>query len=329
MNMFILRILWGSILLLAFNYAQANVQCWVNGAANLNFGTVKYSSSTSANTSINYACQTPWDATQATYYIRLCSFIDYDPAIPGIEPRYLQHWSNSKIKYDIYSDAANTKILGPVQSSYPISSWVRTERHNAQLQGSFIIYGLVPLRQNNLIAGPYESHFMGGRIRWRWSRDITSLPNEEACQSGIGGEGGGDASYYINVTALAEDACFISAVSQLDFGVHTHNLNNPINSQGTISIRCPLSVNWSLNLNSGLNSQGNQRYMLHSQGNKIAYELYKDTARTQPWENGKPVSGTGAGFNNETQISIYGKVPVQFINRTGEYTDTITVTLFY
>lgn len=330
--LFMHKELWLILPLLWAGQIKANVQCWVNGSGNLNFDRVRYTTPTTSSTALNYACQTPWDAAQSTYYVRFCHFIEEDPAMPGIAPRYLQHWGMSKMKYDTYSDAAHTQVLGPIQGLYPISSWVRAERHNAQLQGTFTIYGQVPAQQDALRAGSYESHFMGGRMRWRWSRELTSLPNEQSCRLGIGGDGGGEVNYYLNVTASAEEACFIQSASTLDFGDNTHNFVNPINSQGTISIRCPLETNWILSLDQGLHRQGGTRNMIHSQGNSIAYQLFRDAARTQPWGSigeGMIVSGTGQGFNNAIQIPVYGRVQVQPINRSGEYTDTVTVTLTY
>lgn len=301
---------------------QADVLCWVSGAVNMNFGTVSNRVSTNVWNAVQYSCQTPWDASGTTYHIRLCHAIEQDPAVPGWSPRKLRLWDGSLMNYDLYQDPGHTLLLGPLASSAPLQSWAIDAPMNSQVQGQTILYGQVPATQGALSSGTYESHFGGGRMRWRWSSGSQPAPSAENCRMGSGGSGGGEISYFLNILANAQSSCLIEAAAPLDFGVQVQRQSAALRQQGRIAIRCPASVNWSLNLDQGLHAQGNQRYMVNTLGEQVAYNLFRDSAYNQTWGT---VSGSGTG--NEVDIPVYGEVPVQSGTKPGDYNDTLTVTL--
>lgn len=79
------------------------------------------------------------------------------------------------------------------------------------------------------------------------------------------------------------------------------------------------------------NVSGTQRRMAGPAGQYIAYELYRDTARTQRWGNdtagGSDTVNGGGG--NPSSVTVYGRVPVPSEMVPGSYSDTVTVTLTY
>ncbi|WP_164707262.1 Csu type fimbrial protein, partial [Pseudomonas viridiflava] len=96
----------------------------------------------------------------------------------------------------------------------------------------------------------------------------------------------------------------------------------------SFGIECANATNYSVALNSGLNSTGTQRRMA-SGGNYVLYNLYQDAARATPWGNGTnggaALAGVGNGANQD--MVVYGRVPNQTTPATGTYTDTVQVTI--
>ena len=309
----------------------ANVQCWVNGAVNLNFGDVQYRAPTEVWSALPYACQVPWDATGDRYHIRLCHFIEQDAALPGVAPRWLRHWDGTQMQYDLYHDAARTQLTGPAGSTWPAENVSLEGTSNAQVSGTLMLYGRVPAGQGALSNGVYESHFAGGRLRWRWSKGSAPLPTAADCRQASGGAGGGEVSYFLNVQGSSREACYIQAVTPLDFGVVTGRRMMAVEQAARIEVHCPLSVSWRLGLDNGIHAQGGQRRMMNARGEGVAYALYRDAARTQPWGagEGESVTGMGRGVGAVSSVPVYGRVSVQGVMSSGEYADTVTVMLTY
>lgn len=96
----------------------------------------------------------------------------------------------------------------------------------------------------------------------------------------------------------------------------------------SFGIECANATNYSVALNSGLNSTGTQRRMA-SGGNYVLYNLYQDAARSTPWGNGTnggtSLAGVGNGANQD--MVVYGRVPNQTTPATGTYSDTVQVTI--
>lgn len=318
-----------SLLLLSLPGGCAGVQCWVTGGVTMDFGYVSYRTPTDVWSSVGYACQIPWDASGATYHLRMCHFIDADPTLSGIAPRSLKHWNGTLMHYDLYHDAARTQLIGPAGSVWPMGSWVRDAAMNTQMKDTMMLYGRVPAGQGELSNGVYESHYNGGHIRWRWSSGINSTPSADDCRNNTGGDGGGEISYFLNVQASAREACVIRMITAINFGTSPHMLTSPVDALGRVDISCPSSVKWSLTMDNGLHAQQGSRNMMNSRGDSLTYGLYQDAARTQPWGSGAGLSGTGLGVSKIISEPVYGRIPVQQVNSSGEYTDTVTITLSY
>jgi len=307
--------------------AIATVNCWATAGIDMNFGSVRYTAPTSTAARISYACYGGYASPQQVYHIRFCTFVNADPALFGIMPRELRHWDNSRMKYDLYSDAAHAQIIGAPGSPFPVASWQMDLLSNEQKPGEFALYGKVPPAQGGLSVGTYESHFSGGILRWRWSRGPEAVPSEAQCKANSGGEGGGEVGYFLNVTANAQDACFIRMAADLDFGTQT-DLTMMHDRQTAIVVQCPLNTAWTLSLSPGLHASGAARHMQNAYGDTITYGLYQDVAHLQPWGLAS-VSGLGSGMGAPISVPVYGRVPSQKVVGPGVYTDSVTVTLTY
>ncbi|RYZ11666.1 MAG: spore coat U domain-containing protein [Comamonadaceae bacterium] len=70
--------------------------------------------------------------------------------------------------------------------------------------------------------------------------------------------------------------------------------------------------------------------MVSAQGQRVAYQLFRDPARTQVWgaaAQGLAVAGTGTGLAQA--YTVYGRVPAQATPAPGIYSDRIVVTVTY
>lgn len=318
--------------LMFFSQFAGAVQCWLNGALNMNFGVAGNETPSSTWNSMGGACYGPWTEDSVTWHVRFCHFVNPAPDTGSISPRYMTLWDGSRMQYDLYSDPAMTLILGGVGNTYPLSSWIQDVANNTTAAFSMMIYGKVPARQPGLSSGVYQSSFSGGVLRWRWSSGNRPAPSAAECLAGSGGEGGGEVSYFLNVSATAQDTCLIRSVTDLDFGVHSHQISSPLDSRAELKLSCPKGTSWQLALDNGLSSQGNIRYMINDKGDKVEYQLFRDVAGTQMWGHiagSDTLTGTGNGAASPVSVSIYGKVPIQTAISPGYYRDTVIVTLSY
>lgn len=135
-------------------------------------------------------------------------------------------------------------------------------------------------------------------------------------------------NFNVRMTVVSE--CKLITTNDLSFGstgIWTSNID-----QGTnMSVQCTNSTPYTVALGTGSfgTSVADRRMKNSSSADTIAYQLYRDTARTQVWGTaaGDTLSGTGTGVAQT--LTVYGRVPVQGAVAVGSYSDTITVTVSY
>jgi spore coat protein U-like protein len=129
-----------------------------------------------------------------------------------------------------------------------------------------------------------------------------------------------------SVTAL----CSINATT-LDFGTPVGVLTSSVPGTSTISVQCANGISYNVGLDGGLNSGNNINARKMVMGtNSVAYQLYRDSSRTQVWGNTvntDTVQGTGNG--SIQSLTVYGNVPVQTTPPAGTYQDTVVVSVTY
>lgn len=307
---------------------HADARCWINGSMNLDFGSVDIRSDDYIHSNLNYTCQAPYDPTGDIYHVRICVFVQPDET-GSTNPRSLRRWDNTILHYNLYSDAARTQLVGPVNGGMPPYSWLMDISPNSQSASQLTLYGKIPGRQPGLNSGTYESHYNGGIVRWRWSKGGMPAPTIADCQANTGGSGGGNVTFFLNVTASVMDSCLINSASDLDFGQVDSQSAQNIDQSATITLNCPQGTAWSLTLNNGMNPTGTQRRMVNSKGEYIPYSLFRDPARTLAWGTGVQVNGTGLGQTRPVNVPVYGRIPRQSSLPAGVYNDQVTITLTY
>lgn len=299
--------------------------CWINGAPQLNFGSVGPSSNTDAQATLNYTCQSGADPV----YVRVCFFVG-EGSPTGMAPRRMTNFNGAFMNYDMHSDAARTRLIGPLGSSHPVFSEATSVVGGYQrINEGVTVYGRVPSGQT-LPAGAYQGHPASSVMRYSWHPWFT--PSETDCRNaqpplfGILGGAGEVPFSWVGVYANYENACRITLATDLDFG-NAAALTANRDQTSAIQLQCPTGTAWRVGLDNGINAVGTTRRMA-SGTNRITYELYRNTGRTQRWGNTSGTEATGTGNNTLQSLTVYGRVPAQ-ASVGGTYSDTITVTLTY
>ena len=131
------------------------------------------------------------------------------------------------------------------------------------------------------------------------------------------------------VSARVEAVCEVTA-SDLVFGSYTAQAST---LQGTTLLRatCTPGTTYNIGLNDG--AAGGTIYnarQMASGANKLNYQLYRDSARTNIWGN---TTGTDTvhdvGIGLAKDHTVFGSVPAAQVVPAGEYADTITVRVYY
>lgn len=144
------------------------------------------------------------------------------------------------------------------------------------------------------------------------------------------------ANLTVQITITA--ACTINTAT-LNFGsVAGTTLATTLQSGSTtVSVTCTNGSPYSIAMDNGANVSGSQRRMANA-GNFINYDLYTDSAHTNPWTTAASSTTCtttngcflGTGNGSVQTINIYGTAPATgTAPNTGTYTDTVVMTLTY
>lgn len=130
------------------------------------------------------------------------------------------------------------------------------------------------------------------------------------------------------ISAAPTAGCTLTT-SDLDFG-SVGVLTGAVAAQSQLRLACTRNTPFAVGLDNGVGGTGpTARKMTTTAGQSVAYGLYRDPARTQPWgdASGNRLSGQGAG-TTQTHI-IYGQVPAQTTPPPGAYSDRVVATVTY
>jgi spore coat protein U-like protein len=132
------------------------------------------------------------------------------------------------------------------------------------------------------------------------------------------------------VSATVNAVCEVTA-SDLLFGAYTAQSGTPL--QGTTLLRatCTPDTTYYVGLDQGQSPGAtvNQRKMV-SGANNLNYQLYSDSAHSIVWGNTTgtdTVTGVGNGLAQDH--TVFGSIPASQVIPAGDYTDTITVRVYF
>jgi spore coat protein U-like protein len=136
------------------------------------------------------------------------------------------------------------------------------------------------------------------------------------------------------VPARRADAagCSVSTTPVV-FGTYNVFAASPVDTVGQVVYRCTGNNDYVvIAITKGLSNAFSARQM-GSGTERLAYNLFKDAARTQVW--GDLTGGTGVYYdldppkNRDVSVPVYGRVPAGQDVSAGSYGDTVTVVVFF
>jgi spore coat protein U domain-containing protein, fimbrial subunit CupE1/2/3/6 len=132
------------------------------------------------------------------------------------------------------------------------------------------------------------------------------------------------------VSASVQAVCEVTA-TDLSFGTYTSQSATDL--QGTTLLRatCTPGSSYNVGLNEGTSPGAtvNQRKMV-SGTQALNYQLYRESSRTSIWGNTTGTDTvTGVGTGLAVDHTVFGSVPAKQVIPAGEYSDTITVRIYF
>jgi spore coat protein U-like protein len=285
-----------------------------------------------ASATLNYRCTYNGGLLGGLYgvYVRMCFSIGTGAQSPGYNPRQMTSTPGDTMAFQLYRNSARTQIWGSVDNaSYlPFQQDLSfTILANGETRtGSIPVYGQVPAGQAGLGVGAYSDVFNAAhtKLSYNYNEVLLSLGTYPAtCGNASLG------SFPFTASANVVPFCRLTMAGDLDFG-STSTLAAPIDKVSAIGMSCTARTAWQLGLGAGQHALGGTRRMLGGGGAAIAYGLYRDNARSQPWGstlNTDTLIGTGSG--SAQSFSVYGRVPAQAPVPSGNYADVVLVTVTY
>lgn len=290
-------------------HAGGAVTCSVTNAPVLDFGqpAANPSARTDTAAAVNVSCS--GDDTAANTAVDVCLLATRDAALTMRQGR-------STLAYGLYVDSGRAQPLGR-NASYVAARLRFGERPNVNAQTTLQLYGRIEAGQNGLAGGVHA--------------DAVQLQLRTQPQGGDCATGPVQAVTTLDVRAhLASGSCSVVA-SDLDFGT-AHKLESPIDGSAALGVSCTVGTPYSVTLGGGMVGQDplNRRMGRNGQSgpDTLAYQLYRDSARSQVWGGETHrVESTGSG-SPRTHV-VYGRLPAQPTPPAGAYRDTVTATVSY
>lgn len=316
--------------------AQATTACSAT-MTDVQFGTVDpFDGYVDVTATINWSCT--YSGLLGILYasfVRMCFSIEDGVSGGGsCTPRRLVSGSND-MSFQLYRDSSRTSTWGSLSgcAGSEVQELVMFQllSGGTTKTGSATVYGRVPSGQTTLVPGAYANSFTGSHtnLSYRYTEALLSLGTYPAsCTSG--GTGGGTGTFPFSASATVVAACEPSfAVQDIDFGTQGLLTAN-IDTTAAISPQCTNTTPYQIGLGDGLHAIGTTRRMQSSGGQYVIYELYRDAARSQRWGNTQNVDTVmGAGSGEVQEVTIYSRVSPQSTPPAGDYSDTVTVTIYY
>ena len=142
---------------------------------------------------------------------------------------------------------------------------------------------------------------------------------------------GQTATTTFQVTARVNAVCQITA-NNLDFGAYNPKASSPHQVTTLLKATCTPQATYNIGLNAGTSPSATvtTRKMV-SGANTLNYQLFSDSGRSTNWGDTTGTDTvTGSGTGLAVDHTVYGAIPAgQSTAAAGNYSDTITVTVYY
>lgn len=127
------------------------------------------------------------------------------------------------------------------------------------------------------------------------------------------------------VTVEVISTCKVG-VASLDFGTYGAGQTADLKAQGSITYEGCGTGQIKVALDGGASGRTSARTLLDAAGNRLVYQLYRDSARTKIWGTGtnalafRPSASSGS-------LAVYGTIPGGQSVPVGRYSDAVLVTI--
>jgi spore coat protein U-like protein len=139
--------------------------------------------------------------------------------------------------------------------------------------------------------------------------------------------------------ASAATTCSFTGVPGMGFGTYNDSSASPTDSTTSVVVNCarsagPADTTVVLQIGPSATSGSNAPRQMASGANRMNYNLYRDSGRSQVWGQSAGVDTSGVTIigipNNGAKsgtIVIYGRIPAQQNVAAGAYSDTVQLTI--
>lgn len=312
-------LLWAG--LLAAAPAGATAVCTAVANPTLPFGNINSNAPgpSTANLNITVTCTTAALSLLATTGVRVCVGIGAGSGGGSSSTfRTMATSSSDTLNFQLYNNASFGQVTGLVPRGTPPAQEL-TMTYNVPLvtggsgAQSMQLFGQIPANQI-LASGAYSSTFSGANVvlTWAWNEVLLGTATVPAtCNGGATGTNSASAAFSFTATANVLPQCGSYVTTTMDFGNVAGGIPANIDRTATTTRRMATTL-------------GGSTYYL-------AYELYRDSARSLRWGNTLTVdTASGTGTGSAQQLTIHGRVPpVSGQPPAGTYNDLVTVTITY
>ncbi|WP_322044674.1 spore coat U domain-containing protein [Paraburkholderia sp. J67] len=310
----------GVCLALLFASSGARAQSCSAVVTPLSFPSVSPIAGVAVAATTNIAVTCTWPTVSLTPDVLVCLNLG------GTSPRALTNGTNS-LTYDLYRDSGHTQPWGSVYSGTTPISLTMTKPSGTTLTTNVTVYGQVSSSQPtvptvNNASTIYTQNFGGTTTSINYGFYLLIAPT---CSS-LGTAG----TFPFSVSATVINNCNITATN-VAFG-SAGVLSSALKATGAITTVCTNGDAFKITLNGGASGNVGARAMQRSGGGgSVNYQLYLDSGYSSAWGDGTGSTATQAGTGSGTQqvFTVYGQVPAQSTPAPGNYSDTITATIYF
>ena len=302
-------------------------------ATDLVFGNISMGTLQNSTATVTVDCNTFGLSLLANARVRMCLNIGAGTANGStVNTRNMSTPSLDPLQFQIYQDASRSQTWGDsVSNDVDVDLSYSVPVLGGSGSISATLYGQVPA-QLNLAADNYQNLFTGShtRLDYRYAERLLGTPSwPSSCTSG--GNGGGSITFPFSATATVPASCEIDVMNNLNFGTVPGLINSNNDQTTSLSFTCTKTTPWKVSLDNGLHANGTVRRMrLDATSNYVEYELYSDSARNLPWGSTLDVDTVNSiGTGSSQSLTVYGRVPAPQSVPSGNYSDTVTVTITY
>lgn len=119
----------------------------------------------------------------------------------------------------------------------------------------------------------------------------------------------------------------ISDLAFPDYDPLDQNASRELNGAADVRMICTRQARATIVIDTGRNGSGRSRAMSDG-GQRVAYQLYRDSNRTQVWGSGaEGLQFVSTGYKNPQQFIVYASIPPGQEVASGTYTDVVVATV--